>query len=72
MEKVKTNTSGNKFKFVLIVVALLMLGSHLIKQLIDSNKPKKEMIPNELPDNETSAKQLPVDSIWHNTEFVQD
>lgn len=72
MAKVRTNKAGNKFKLVLIIAALLMLVSHLAKQLIDSNKPKKEIMLNELSEPDSSTYQQPVDSIWHHTEFVQD
>lgn len=72
MEKVRTNQAGNKFKLVPIIVVLLMLLSHLIKQVIDSNHPKKELMLKELSVPDSSTYQQPNDSIWHNTEFVQD
>lgn len=72
MEKVKKQNMRNILLLVFISIAILMLVIHLVIQMIETNAPYEEITLNKQPFPESPAKNIKTDSIWHNTEFVQN
>jgi hypothetical protein len=72
MEEIKKQHIRKILPLIFISVAILMLVIHLVIQIIETNNPAEETSINQRAFPEISAESIKADSIWHNTEFIQD